>query len=231
MKTFSLASLLCLLACLAFGQNQHQGQYVSIFDGQTLNGWTPTKENASSFFVKDGALVCRGGRAHIFYTGENGQADYKNFELSLKVRTMPGSNSGVYFHTQYQEKGWPTVGFEAQVNSTHSDPRKTGSLYGIVNIWAPPEVKERFVVRVDQKQEVFVLKPQAPSTDGEWFDYYIRVQDNTITIKVNGETTVEWTQPEGWAKARRIGHGTIGLQGHDPKSEVHYKDIKIRALD
>ena len=208
-----------------------QDGFVPIFDGKTFTGWTATEENSESFFIEDGNLVCRGGRAHLFYTGEVGDADFKNFELKLKVRTTSSSNSGVYFQTTYQKTGWPSTGFEAQVNSTHTDPRKTGSLYGIVNIWAPLEVEEDFVAKVSDNQEIFILKPEAPSTDGEWFDYHIVVKGKSIVIKVNGVITVDWTQPTTWNKDRRIGHGTIGLQAHDPKSETHYKDIQVKILE
>lgn len=231
MRPFQLIILTCLLAGILQGQTASSDDFISLFDGKTLSGWTSSTENPESFSVKDGFLVCKGGRAHIFYTGKVGNADFKNFELKLKARTTPGSNSGVYFHTIYQEKGWPNIGFEAQVNSTHTDPKKTGSLYGIVNIWAPTKIEEPFVARVGKNREIYLYKPAAPSTDGEWFDYHIKVKDNTITVKVNGETTVEWTQPEGWSKSRKIGHGTIGFQAHDPKSEVHYKDISIKLMD
>lgn len=205
--------------------------FVSIFDGKTLNGWTATEENAGSFLVEDGKLIARGGRAHLFYDGLEGNSSFKNFELSLKVMTNAKSNSGVYFHTKYQKTGWPKIGFEAQVNSKHSDPRKTGSLYGIVNMWAPEEVAEAFEVKVDKKGEVFLLKDNAPSTDGEWFDYHIKVDNNRIVIKVNGKITVDWTQPDNWEKARRIESGTVGIQAHDPTCEVYYKDIKLKILD
>ena len=212
-------------------QNAGSTDFKPLFDGKTLDGWTATLENSNSFVVEEGELICRGGRAHLFYTGDIGNADFKNFELQLKIKTTANSNSGVYVHTKYQEEGWPEVGFEAQVNSAHTDPRKTGSLYGVVNVWAPLQVEEPFLVKVDDNREIFILQPKAPSMDGEWFDYHIKVQDNTINIKVNGVTTINWTQPEDWTKNRRIGHGTVGLQAHDPKCEVHYKDIKIKILD
>ncbi|MDH3649039.1 MAG: DUF1080 domain-containing protein, partial [Saprospiraceae bacterium] len=176
---------------------QEESDFQSLFDGKTLEGWTATEENPESFFVDDGTIICKGGRAHLFYTGPVADASFKNFELQLKVRTTMGSNSGVYFHTAYQKEGWPAAGFEAQVNSTHTDPRKTGSLYGITNIWAPGDAEDPFVVRVDEKQEVFVYREKAPSADGVWFDYQIRVLDGAVTIKVDGITTVQWTQPEG----------------------------------
>jgi hypothetical protein len=230
MKPLLLTLILGLVFSLSFAQQTDTEGFIALFDGESLNGWTASSENPRSFKVKNGALVCKGGRAHLFYTGEVGGADFRNFELKLKVKTTKGSNSGVYFHTEYQAEGWPGEGFEAQVNSTHTDPRKTGSLYGIVNIWAPVEPKEDFAVKVARNQEVFLLQPAAPSVDEEWFDYHITVKDKRINIKVNGKTTIDWTQPDNWNKDRRIGHGTIGLQAHDPKSEVHYKDIQIKVL-
>ena len=230
MKLLLSSFILSISVSLVLAQDASD-DFISIFDGTSLSGWTATKENPESFFVQDGILTAKGGKAHLFYTGPVGGADFKNFELKLKVQTTAGSNSGVYFHTAYQKEGWPSKGFEAQVNSTQTDPRKTGSLYGIVNIWAPLESEESFVVKVDEKQEVFIMQPQAPSTDGEWFDYHIVVKDKNITINVNGITTVNWTQPESWSKGRRIGHGTVALQAHDPKSVTHYKDIEVKILE
>lgn len=211
---------------------QSDDGFTSIFNGESLDGWIVSEENSGSFVVENGNLVARGGRAHIFYNGEVGGHDFQDFELVMKVMTNAKSNSGVYFHTKYQKKGWPEHGFEAQVNSKHSDPRKTGSLYGIVNMWAPEVVVEPFLVKVDDRGEVFMLKDQAPSTDGEWFEYHIKVVGNRIIIKVDGEITVDWTQAKGWEmKGRKIDSGTIGIQAHDPSCEVYYKDMMLKILD
>lgn len=204
--------------------------FVSIFDGKSLTHWKINKDNPDSYSVNNGVLQVKGGKSHLFYTGKDGNASFKNFELKLKVKTTTGSNSGVYFHTKYQDKGWPKIGFEAQVNSTHTDPRKTGSLYGIANVFVPKDT-EPYLVKVAENREIFMYQEKAPSTDGEWFDYHIKVQDNHIIIKVNGKTTVDWTQPKDWTKKRRIGEGTFALQAHDPKSETHYKDIRLKVLD
>lgn len=223
--------LLLSFCCINFVSSQAgEGKFISLFDGQSLDGWKVSEENSESFLVQDGSLVAKGGRAHIFYDGEIGDHDFKNFELKLKVKTTAKSNSGVYFHTRYQKSGWPDTGFEAQVNSRHADPRKTGSLYGVVNIWSPEKKEEVYGARVDKQGQIYIQRDQAPSTDGEWFDYHISVVDDRIVIKVNGVITVDWTQPEGWSLDRRIGHGTIGFQAHDPSCMVYYKDIEIKML-
>lgn len=224
---------LTALAALAFTSAQAADDgWISMFNGKDLTGWKSNEEVPGVFTVENGELKVSGGRAHLFYIGDKGDASFKNFELKLKVKTTPGSNSGVYFHTQYQDKGWPEKGYECQVNSTHTDPKKTGSLYGVVNILALlPDQKEPEGGR-------HIKVPLAPSTDGEWFDYNIKVEGKHIVLSVNGKVTVDYNEPEGWdpVKAlknmmgRKLGEGTIAIQGHDPKSTTYYKDISIKAL-
>lgn len=187
-----------------------EGKWQSLFDGKSLDGWQAS-ENKDTFTVSNGMIVVNGPRSHLFYTGPVNDANFKNFELKADVMTTPGSNSGIYFHTEYQETGWPDKGFECQVNTTHSDRKKTGGLYNV--------------------QDVL---DDAPSVDDQWFHYYIRVEDNHVIIQINGKTAMAWTQPADWTppqgmSGRKIGEGTIALQGHDPKSLVYYKNIMVRV--
>ncbi len=223
---------LTLIACIQPATRADDG-FVSLFNGKDLTGWKSNDEVPNVFTVQNGELKVSGGRAHIFYAGPDGAAKFKNFELKAKVKTTKGSNSGLYFHTQYQEKGWPDAGYECQVNSTHKDPKKTGSLYGVINILAlqpgQPEPAGGTNVKV----------PAAPSTDDEWFDYAIRVEGKHITLKVNGQTTVDFTEPDGWDPAkelknmpgRKLSEGTFAIQAHDPDSTTYYKDIFVKALN
>ncbi|MCA1963661.1 MAG: DUF1080 domain-containing protein, partial [Prosthecobacter sp.] len=144
--------------------------WIQLFNGKDLSGWKSNEEVPGCFTVENGELKVAGGRAHLFYTGEDGKASFKNFELKLKVKTTEGGNSGVYFHTKFQETGWPDAGYECQVNSTHTDPKKTGSLYGVINILALKEGQ------AEPKGGQHIKVPAAPSKDGEWFDYLIRVE-------------------------------------------------------
>jgi len=207
--------------------------WISMFNGKDLAGWKSNEEVPGVFTVEDGLLKVSGGRAHLFYVGQDGAASFKSFELKLKVKTTAGSNSGVYIHTKYQDKGWPDAGYECQVNSTHTDPKKTGSLYGVINILALLEGQK------EPEGGKHIKVPLAPSKDDEWFDYDIKVEGKHITLSVNGQVTVDFTEPEGWDPAkelknmpgRKLSEGTIALQGHDPKSTVFYKDIMIKPLN
>ena len=80
-------------------------QWIELFDGLTLNGWQAS-ENTESWRIEDGAIVTRGPRSHLFYMGEAGGHDFRNFEFMADVKTSPGANSGIYFHTEFQETGW-----------------------------------------------------------------------------------------------------------------------------
>ena len=115
----------------AKGKKKGEKGFISLFDGKSLNGWKVNTENPKSMTVKDGNIVIDGPRSHLFYAGDVADANFKNFVFRAQVKTFPKANSGIYFHTKYQDAGWPDAGFEAQVNNTHGDPKKTGGLYAV----------------------------------------------------------------------------------------------------
>ncbi len=219
--------MMAAMAFLALGNLQAEDGFVDLFNKQDLSGWTISKENPESYSVKEGELIVKGGRSHIFYTGPVNGGNFKNFELKVRAKTFPGANSGVYFHTKVQETGWPDNGYECQVNATHKDPKKTGSLYGVKNIIVLKEGEKEPAGDND-------VRKTAPNKDGEWFEYHITVIDKHITIKVNGETTVDFEEPaEGPTsnfKGRKISEGTFAIQAHDPDSEIHYDYIRVKVL-
>ena len=185
--------------------------WISLFDGKSLNDWK-VGENASTFSVRDGAIVANGPVAHLFYDGEVKNHDFKNFEFKAEVMTTPGSNSGLYFHTAYQDSSWPRKGYEVQVNNSHGDWRRTGSLYAIQDV-----------------KEVYVK-------DNEWYTESFSVKGKHITIKINGKTVVEYDEPENVKRdagmeGRLLSSGTFAIQGHDPGSKVYFKNIMVKPLD
>lgn len=206
---------LCLIAislftAMAFITNNTNDGWESLFDGKSLNNWK-VGENAATFTVDNGMIVAHGPTAHLFYDGDISNHNFKNFEFKAEVMTTPGSNSGIYFHTAYQQESWPAKGYEVQVNNSHTDWRRTGSLYGIADV-----------------KEVFVK-------DNEWFTEYIKVQGKRVQIKINDKIVVDYTEPEnlqrdGGDSLRKISSGTFALQGHDPKSKVYFKNLMVRVL-
>ncbi|MCA9239719.1 MAG: DUF1080 domain-containing protein [Planctomycetales bacterium] len=213
MRITTVVSVLVLVCSAGAGLSaQAEEGWVSLFNGKDLSGWK-VSENKDTFSVKDGEMVVKGPRAHAFYVGEVGGADFRNFEWKCEIMTKPNANSGMYFHTQYQEEGWPDKGYEAQVNQTHPDPRKTGGLYGAKDVM-----------------------DKSPVKDNEWFTQHVVVRGKHVTVSVNGKVTCDYTEPEDYTPpsdrpGRVLSHGTIAIQGHDPGSEIHYRKIMIKPLD
>ena len=197
---------------LLFASSSHTPQdgWVSLFDGKSLANWKGG-ENASTFSVENGTIVAHGPTAHLFYEGDVHQHNFKNFEFKADVMTTPGSNSGIYFHTEYQESSWPKKGYEVQVNNSHTDWRRTGSLYAVQDV-----------------KEVYVK-------DNEWFTEYFKVEGKHVTVKINDKTVVDYTEPDSvkrdaGSEGRVISNGTFALQGHDPNSKVYFKNIMVKVL-
>ena len=212
MKNFflSVSFLSMFISC----ESQHKAGadgWISLFDGKSLNGWK-VGDNASTFSVKDGAIVANGPVAHLFYDGNVKNHDFRNFEFKADVMTTPGSNSGLYFHTAYQDSSWPKKGYEVQVNNSHTDWRRTGSLYAIQDV-----------------KEVYVK-------DNEWYTESIIVKGKHITVKINDQVVVEYDEPanvqrEADMEQRVLSSGTFAIQGHDPDSKVYFKNIMVKPLD
>jgi hypothetical protein len=199
----------CVLACALTPcfAGEEEG-WISLFDGKTFDGWKAS-ENKDSWKVDDGKLVCHGPRSHLYYMGD--LAPFVNFEFKADVMTTPGSNSGIYFHTCYQDTDWPKIGYEVQVNNTHKDPKKTGGLYAVSDVF------------------------EAPAKDDEWFEMHITVQGKHIVVQVNGKTVVDYTEPadvkpnpQGFSRV--LDKGTFALQAHDPDSQVSYKNLRVKKL-
>ena len=187
-----------------------QDGWISLFDGKSLNGWK-VGDHAETFSIENGTISVHGVTAHLFYDGPVKDHNFKNFEFKADVMTKPGANSGIYFHTVYQESSWPKKGYEVQVNNSHSDWRRTGSLYAVEDV-----------------KEVYVK-------DDVWYTEYIKVEGKHVIIKLNDKTVVDYTEPADVKRpeemaGRLISNGTFALQGHDPKSQVYFKNIFVKPL-
>ena len=200
-----------LLACswthAEAAQAPGEDGWIPLFNGEDFDGWKAS-ENKASFSVHDGMIVVNGPRSHLFYVGPVENANFKNFEFKADVMTFPKANSGIFFHTQYQEEGWPKIGYESQVNQTHRDPIKSGSLWSIAN----------------------VSQDRNPANDGEWYTHHIIVRGKHVVVKINGKIVVDYIEPENADQQQRLSAGTFALQGHDPGSKVYFKSIMVKPL-
>jgi len=231
-KVFFTALVLVLLPAFVAAQDKQltdqekQDGWVSIFDGKTLDKWK-SNEQTEGFFIEDGCITGKGGRNHLYFMEELG-----DFELKIDCKISKGGNSGIFFHAPWIDANWPTQGFELQINASHGDPIKTGSIYNILSL------------------------PKAPHGDDEWFTYYITVKGSVLTVRINGEVLYTYNDPleklmqerrqnapQGGAgnaerparpiteANKRINQkGYIALQQHDPGSIPHFKNIFLKKL-
>lgn len=204
-------------AISAMGLPAAGDDWVDLFNGRSLEGWRPS-ENKDSWKVIDGQLAADGPRSHLYYNGAVRGASFKNFELEVEALARPACNSGVYFHTAFQETGFPQKGFEVQINNTatgegsYRERKKTGSLYGVRNVY---------------KQLV---------ADDEWFTLHLSVRGKNIQIRLNGTLLVDFTEftppviAAGSERQRFLDRGTFALQGHDAGSKVRFRRVRVRPL-
>ena len=176
-------------------EEKDAGGKVIAYKGELKDG-----KRVTLWHVEDGVLIGSGPASHLF--SERG--DYKNFRYRVEAMINDHGNSGQYFRTKFGP-AFPK-GYEAQINATHGDPIKTGSLY-------LPGVKE------------VLVRDKAPHKPDEWFTQEVIANGPHIVIKVNGKTTVDWRDPEN-----RYKQGHFALQGHDPGTVVKFRKIEVKEL-
>jgi hypothetical protein len=211
-QTWMLAAL---VLCSATPLRAQKG-WVTILDAKSFKDWKVAPESPSArveesatekrvvagdpqhdgkWTFTNGVLHGEGGVSHIF----SPRGDYENFSYSAEVKISDKGNSGEYFRTTFGN-GFPS-GYEAQINSTHTDPVRSGSLYGFVKV-------------LDQ------LVP--PDT---WFTQEVTAVGNHITIKVNGKTTVDFVDQKSTHTK-----GYFAFQQHNLGSEVWIRNVRVKEL-
>jgi hypothetical protein len=195
------AAMICLLsASLVMAQD---APWISLFDGKSLDGWEKVGQEASVWEVKNGALCGSGPPSMLVCT----KGPYKNFRYRAEVKINDGGNSGMYFRTT-RKPGF-TDGYEAQVDSTHRDPIRTGSLYGMCHVYQQ------------------LVKPDT------WFTYELEVRDDVwrgrkttrIKVTVDGKELYEHLD---FALTFKEGH--FAFQQHDPLSRVEIRKVEVLPL-
>lgn len=186
---FSLA-----LSALVLSARHKADEWKPMFDGSTLEGWK-ANERPESWTVKNGAITGDGPASHLFWMKEK----CVNCEFKAEVKINHGGNSGMYFRTAFGP-GFPK-GYESQVDNTHSDPVRTGSLYNFVKVF------EQLI------------------PDDTWWTQRIIVEGNHIQIFVNDKKTVDFTDEKN-----TFTDGYLALQQHNAGSVVEFKNLMMRHL-
>ena len=199
-----LIPLFAVIAAMALpiSAAEPEAGFVSLFDGKTLDGWK-VNITPEAFSIEDGAIKANGDCSHLFYEGKVNGAKFNDFELRMDVMTRKNSNGGVFIHTAFQPKGWPS-GYEIQVNNTQKDVQKSGGVYNTV-------------------------KNLVPFEDDTWMKYVIIVKEGVVKVTVNDKELVNHKPEAADTKLLPEG-GTFAIQAHDKGSTTLYKNIRVQVL-
>jgi hypothetical protein len=206
--------------CLALPALSAGAEWVSLFDGTTLTGWTQYG-GKGLFEARDGAIV----GTHVI-EGQNSflatDRVFKDFVLEAEFRPDPGVNSGVQFrsHSRPDYQDGRVHGYQYEIDAT---PRAlTGALY--------EERARRWLVPTDDPAEREKWKPRGSRLKvGEWNRLKIECRGQSIRTWLNGKLMVDFQDP-----APREA-GFIALQVHgtrDPTmagKTVQWRSLRLRA--
>jgi len=181
--------------------------WTPLFNGKDLTGWKVYPKGTGKWKVEDGVLIGSGNASHLF--SEKG--DYRNFRYRVEAKINDKGNSGQYFRAKFA-KAFPP-GYEAQINATHGDKIRSGSLY--------PDYRDNYTDAEKKKTLIFdqLIQPD------EWFTQEVIAVGNHIVIKLNGKTTVDFVDEKN-----RHGKGHFAIQQHDPGTTIKVRKIEVAEL-
>lgn len=198
MKCLSLFSL-GLLFCLITSCNQPQSG--ALFNGKDTSNWN-TSGNVS---VQENTLTLSGPDAMAILK----QGNYKNFELSLEVKTDQGGKGAVCFHSDVTA----SKGYKVAINNDVTDPvwwKMSGSLLSVRNL------TKSFV------------------KENQWFTMNIKVEGKAVSVLIDGAPVVEYTEPaapyrtEANANAR-LSEGLFALISTG-SGNIQFRKIEVNVL-
>lgn len=183
---------------------------MSMFNGKSLAGWKASPEMKSRFSVADGELRVIDGPGQL-----ESRSQFANFIMQLKVKThAPELNSGIFFRCIPGEK---MNGYESQIHN--------GILQGSQTL--PKDFGTGGIFR--RKPARLVV-----AKDEEWLVKTIIAEGPHFSTWVNGTQVCDWTDQRkpniNPRRGYRAKKGTIMIQGHDPTTDISFKDIWIREL-
>jgi hypothetical protein len=243
-KPITVAALLASLVSLPLTRGADEDQFISIFDGKTLNGWhvsaktghsrASKNQSGGKWIVQDGAIIGSQdipGNGGIIVTDEK----YGNLEVIVEMNNDFGPDSGLFLRSTEDGKAW-----QAMIDY-HSGGNVMG-LYG-EGLQAKPSVRNyRFLDSPDKIAIVTnspVSMPVLPESwkhfwrHGQWNELRARIVNNPphITTWINGVKMMEWQETE----LRHPDTGGIALQVHGggnlTNQFVRYRNIRVKKLE
>jgi hypothetical protein len=204
-----------------------------IFNGKDLTGWKEHPGKKSKCAVNDkGEITMKDGPGDLQSEGQ-----WDNFVLQIECKTNGKHlNSGVFFRcrpNEYQQ------GYEAQIhNGFAAEPTKeyTIETYDPDNGKVLTTRKEKYAALDYGTGGIYRRMParKQAAQDGEWFTMTVVAEGRHLATWVNGLQMVDWTDTRPVKDNARNGckleKGPISLQGHDPTTDLNFRNIRIGEL-
>lgn len=184
-----------------------------LFNGSDLAGWRRVPGGKSEFTVSDGTIHVRNGRGYL-----ETESTWGDFILQAQIKTNGKHlNSGIFFRALPGTEKEPANGYEAQVqNAFEANDRSRPVDYGTGAIYN--RVKARRVV----------------SNDFEWFAMTVAATGPHVGVWIDGQQVTDWTDTrrphENPRNGLRTKAGHISLQGHDPTTDLSFRELRIAEL-
>lgn len=202
----TIAVVLCGLGSIVAAEDGFE-QILKQQDGRyTKHGWNHYGPGYFDLDPETGVLTSHGGMGLLWYAVK----EYGDFVLELEFKCQDGrTNSGVFLRVP----GVPTSddyiyhSFEIQIDEAAAGVYQTGAVYDA----EPPS-------------------EQAKNPPGEWNHYRIAFVGDRITVDMNGTRIIDWMAEPRGKVADFAPRGYIGLQNHDDRSAVYYRNIRVKEV-
>jgi hypothetical protein len=177
-----------------------QGEWVPLFNGKDLAGWSIYPSDTAGWKVEGGVLVGSGPDSILF----SPRGGYRNFHFRVEAMISDGGWGGQLFRSTFAP-GRPQA-YYAVINSTARAAYKTGSLVGSGG-------GSYATVNDD------LVKPDA------WFTQEVIADKNHLIILVNGKTVVDMTDA-----AKDHMQGFLALQKAGMGATIKFRKVEVKEL-
>jgi len=201
-----------LLATAAAPALAAADDWVDLFDGKTLEGWTQ-RNGTATYRVEEGCVVGKTneGSPNSFLCTDK---DYGNFELTFEVKVDDELNSGV------------------QIRSKSIELRDSGRVHG-------PQVEistDGMAGHVyGESLGTGWISPDPQATDafraGEWNRYRIVAEGNRIRTWINDKPVADIVDDKSGHESGFIGLQVHGIAAGTGPFEVRWKNIRLREIE
>lgn len=186
----------------------------TIFNGVDLAGWSVVPGSQSTFEVVDGTIHVTAEKQGYLETEET----WGDFLFQATAKSNGDAlNSGYFFRAIKGSETGMANGYEVQIHNGIKEGDRT----------KPENAGTGAIFRRTEARRVV-------ADDHEWFTTTLSAYGPHIAVWIDGYQVTDWTDTrkpdENPRKGLRLKAGHISLQGHDPTTDLNFKDLKVSSL-